>query len=73
MASKKVKAIEWKCDGCGQRYLQKEGEEMPNGFYGKAVAHISSAGGDGCTEWFACEIECIESAVLTAIEEANNG
>jgi hypothetical protein len=55
------------CDG--QAIVDIEIDGLPEGYHG-TVTHISSSGGTGAEEWFACRGVHIRPAILTAIENS---
>lgn len=72
MAKAKVKATRFTCDGCATEHLVDDAVyEPPEGYHGTTVLRVGPAGGDGCSDWYACSQECIVEAILTAIERAN--
>lgn len=68
MAKRTVTADEYKCNNpaCGTIVLATK-DEPPEGYGGRVVGIIE--GGGNSAEWWACERECIEPAVLAALAE----
>lgn len=67
MASEKVDAERFTCDGCGKSFLLEE-DDLPHGFHGR-VYEIAEWGGGPEVFWFACKAACIRSAVLTVLKQ----
>lgn len=65
MATEKVEATIWTCDGCGKSVTLVD--DIPDGFHGSAW-EAGSWGGGPESKWYACREACIRSAVKNAIE-----
>lgn len=66
MASEKVAAERFTCDGCGKSCLLEE-DDIPPGYHGR-VYEIAEWGGGLEVFWFACKAACIKNAVLTVLK-----
>lgn len=51
------------CDGCGREQVYAEDGNTPEGTYG-TVWQVTSSGGSGLVQWYACRDRCVRNAVL---------
>lgn len=69
MGMKTITATEYRCSNpeCLTVHITPK-DDPPVGFAGRVTATYETAGGFS-TEWWACKAECIEPAVLGALDE----
>lgn len=70
MGTKKIKATEATCDGCGGSQVVADPIDIV-GFFG-AVSEQGPWGGTGRVKFFSCSTECLEKAISNAIQKAND-
>lgn len=58
---------EYTCDACGKTLYNPVGEGIVDvyGYHGH-VMHVHTSGGD-TADWYACQLKCINKAIINAL------
>lgn len=70
MAKTTKKVTIYTCDGCGKQVPELDEFTEVYGYWGGKVSHVDASHGNSVKEWFACDTECVQAAIVNALRRA---